>query len=546
MSRPISQSRIVEKIGEEREGFQGVPAMRTDAVNNIFQVTRRDLFRSGGIAAAVSVSAPPAGAAPKTEPPPHVYTRLGAKPFINCTATYTINGGSRLLPEVIEAVQQASYYHVNLDELMEAAGKRLAELLEVEWAMVSSGAAGALSHATAACVAGADPEKMKQLPELTGLRNEVIVPRSSQNQYFHAIRAVGVRMVEVDSPRELRAAINPRTAMVIVLGNRFDEVRLDLEEVAEAANPAGVPILVDAAADYLIVPNPYLAAGADLVIYSGGKILRGPQSAGLLMGREDLVRAAFANSAPHHAFGRMMKVSKEEIVGMVTAVEVWFSKRDIETEYKEWESWYDYIANKIEPLEGVSTQVRPPSRGGPFPILNIEWDPARIALTAGEIHEILLDGKPSIMTHASGDGHSFILRPVAMKPGDYKIVAGRLYEVLRNAPKPKQRSLLPPSFDVSGRWNVRVEFVRGEAGHLLFLEADGNEITGTHIGSTLRGDLRGVIEGDQVRLHSLLPFEGANLSYTFKGTVSGDRMSGDLDLGEYPPARWTAERRRQA
>lgn len=513
------------------------------------KISRRSLLRSGGWSAAGLLAAHDgAGAAPapRTEPPPDVYTRLGVKPFINCTATYTINGGSRLLPEVIEAVEQASYYHVNLDELMEAAGRRLAQLLGVEWALVTSGAAAALTLATCACVAGTDPEKMKQLPNLTGLKNEVLIPRSSQNQYFHAIRAAGVEMVEVDSAEELQRAIGPRTAMAIVLGNRFDQVRLGLAEVAAVLRPAGIPILVDAAADYPIVPNPYIAAGADMVAYSGGKIIRGPQSAGLLIGREDLVRAAWANSAPHHAFGRMMKVSKEEIVGMVTAIEVWFAKRNLEAEYQEWRSWYDHISRRITAVDGVTTKVTGPQRGGPFPGLLISWDPAKIGLTAGELYEILLNGEPRIMTHASGPGHSFLLRPVAMKPHEYKLVAERLYEVFRNAPKPKPHRLAQPAADVSGRWDVRVKYQLGEADHMLFLEARGNHIVGTHVATRWRGEVKGTIDGDKIALASSIPFEGANLIFEFTGTVSGDTMSGSLQPDEYPKASWTARRRTSA
>ena len=150
----------------------------------------------------------------------------------------------------------------------------------------------------------------------------MIIPRESRNAYDHAVRAVGAKVIEVDSAAEVEAAIGPRTAMIELLGNHFGSARLDLKDVAPIARKAHVPILVDAAADYLIVPNPYLALGADLVAYSGGKIIRGPQTAGLLVGRRDLVRAAWANSAPHHGFGRGMKVSKEEIVGMVKAIEL--------------------------------------------------------------------------------------------------------------------------------------------------------------------------------------------------------------------------------
>ncbi len=487
-------------------------------------------------------SAVPAHGAPLVETRPDVYTRIGVKPFINCTATVTINGGSRLLPEVIEAIEQASHYHVNLDQLMEAAGKRISELLQVPWGMVSSGAAGALTHASAACVAGTDPERMQQLPDLSGLKNEVIMPATSRNAYDHSVRMVGVKTVQVDALEEFKAALNYRTALVMILGNRFDKVRLGLEEIAPHARKAGVPILVDAAADYPVVPNPYLKAGADLVCYSGGKILRGPQTAGLLLGREDLVRAAFANSAPHHAFGRPMKVSKEEIVGMVAAVETWVNKRDIEAEYREWKEWYAHITKVITRVPGVSAEVAGPSRGGPFPTMNISWDPGRVGLTAGELHDLLLDGEPAIQTHASGEGYSFRFRPVALKPGEYKVVAGRLHEIFRSAPKARKNEPARPKTLVSGRWDVHVKFAVGEADHVLFLEADGNHLTGTHAGSLTRGPIKGSIDGDKVAFQSVLRIEGSRLGYRFSGRVDGDRMEGELDLGEYPNGTWTAVR----
>ena len=192
---------------------------------------------------------------------------------------------------------------------------------------------------------------------------------------------------------------------------------------------------MDAAADYLIVPNPYIAQGADLVAYSGGKIIRGPQGAGLLVGRRDLVRAAWANSAPHHAFGRALKVTKEEIIGMLRAVEAWRTDRDLQADFRTWESWYAHISERITKVAGVRAEVQGPIRGGPFPTLNISWDPAQIGLTAGEVGRLLLDGEPRIMTQAEGEGHSFLLRPVAMKPGEYEIVARRLYEVFSSARK---------------------------------------------------------------------------------------------------------------
>ena len=506
---------------------------------------RRDIFRAAGGAAAGGLLGwfPASAVAAPENPLPVAYTKFGGEPFINCTATVTINGGSRLLPEVIEAIEQASHFHVNLDQLMEAAGKHISGLLKVDWGMVTSGAAAALSHAAAGVVAGTDPELMQQLPNLAGMKDEVIIPRESRNQYDHAVRGVGLKTVEVDSIQEFREAVNGRTALVMILGNRFDDVRVSLKAVAPIAKQAGIPILVDAAADYLIVPNPYIAEGADLVAYSGGKILRGPQSAGLLVGREDLVRAAFANSAPHHAFGRPMKVGKEEIAGMVTAVEVWVRNRDLKAEYQEWENWYAYIGKEITKVDGVSTEVRPPSRGGPFPTLWVDWDPAKIGMTAGELHDILLGSKPSIQTHASGEGHGFILRPVAMKPNEYKLVSEQLYSIFRKAPKGGSKSQPAAAVgSLSGRWDVDVRFARGQANHRLFLEARGNDIVGTHIGSRVQGEIKGKIDGNKLTFASVLQYEGSRLGYNFSGTVSGDRIEGEIDLGEYPAAKFTAVR----
>ena len=502
---------------------------------------RRDVFKAG---AAVAAAATPAGiASAAAAPNPDVYLRLGVRPFINTTATYTINGGSRMLPEVIAAIEAASHFHVNLDELMDKAGARLAELLKVEWGIVTSGAAAALSHATAACIAGADPEKMQQLPDLRGLKNQVVMPKESRNVYDHATRTVGVEIIEVNSAAEMESALGPRTAMIQILGSHFGSARFGLAEVAPIAKKAGVPILVDAAADYLIVPNPYIALGADLVAYSGGKIIRGPQTAGLLLGRKDLVRAAWANSAPHHAFGRAMKVSKEEVAGMLVAVESFVKKRDLKAEFREWESWYAHISEKITQIPGVKAQVRDPQRGGPFPTLSVSWDPAQVGFTAGEVGRLLLDGEPRIMSHATGNGFSFAIRPVAMRPDDYKVVADRLAQILRSAPKGIKKSApVPPVSEIAGRWDVSIQYESGTAEHKLFLISSGNKVSGTHIGWALEGGLTGQIDGERVELRTELPTGGQRLTYRFSGRVNGDSMSGELDLGEYGVARWTARR----
>jgi uncharacterized pyridoxal phosphate-dependent enzyme len=503
-------------------------------------VSRRKLFQTtGAVAAGLAAGSPVRGAAPSAD----VYTRIGVKPFINCTATLTINGGSLTIPEVIAAMEQAAHFHVDLDELMERVSARLAELLHVDWAIVTAGTAAALTHATAACLVGTDPEKIQRLPNLEGLKDEVIIPRESRNAYDHAVRTLGVKIIEVSNAEELRRAIGPHTAMIEVLGNRYEKVGFGLKEVAPIARERGIPILVDAAADYLMVQDPYIALGADLVAYSGGKIIRGPQGGGLLVGRKDLVRAAWANSAPHHAFGRALKVTKEEIVGMLAAVEVWSNGRNLDADFEEWTRWYAHITDRITKVPGVSASVVPPVRGGPFPTLNVSWDKQKIGLTAAEVGRQMLDGEPRIMTHASGEGTSFLIRPVAMKPGEYKIVADRLFQVFSSAPAAKPaKSPAPPAANIAGVWDVEMEYQVGAARHKLFLAVTGNQIAGTHQGWAYQGDLKGQIDGEKVRFRSTLPADGNTLSYSFSGTISGSNITGEVQCGEYGRARWRATR----
>jgi L-seryl-tRNA(Ser) seleniumtransferase len=464
------------------------------------------------------------------------------RPFINLTGTLTINGGALELPEVRDACHQAADYAVDIDELMEKAGARIAELIGCEAAIVTSGAAAALSHATAACIAGTDPELMQQLPNLAGLRDEVIMPRESRNVYDHAFRSWGTRVIEVDTVDAFHAALGPRTAMVAVLGTGEARGPLRLEAIVAATRKMGVPVIVDAAAEIPRRPDPYLTRGADLVAYSGGKTMRGPQCAGLLLGRKDLVWAAFMNGAPHHAVGRMMKVGKEEIMGMVAAVEVLMS-RGIDADYRRWKEWLQEISDAVTAVPGVRTTMREPAGASPFPTMVIEWDPAQVGITAGEVYDLLLEGEPRIMSHATGDGYSFQVRPPAIRPGDQTLASRRIAEVLRKAPKgaPK-KTLATPSADIAGRWEVNVEYSRGTARHKLLLVTNGNRVDGNHIGRRLQGVVSGVVDGDRVRLRSSLPCEGTQLTYRFDGRIKGHAIDGEIDLGEYGKARWTALR----
>lgn len=512
-------------------------------------MNRRQVFRTGGWAALLGLTPAQSGqaapAAAKAGDDPGIYTRVGGRPFINLTATYTINGGTLTRPEVKRAMEEASYWPINLDELMDKVGPYLARKLGAEAAIVTTGCAAALTHATCGIIAGTDPEKMQQLPNLSGLKNEVVVARQYRNAYDHAVRAVGVKMVEVGAPEEIERAINNRTAFLFMLGTSESNGPVKLEHLTAAARKHNLPILVDAAADLPLNPNSYLKRGADLVGYSGGKILRGPQASGLLLGRADLIRAAWANSSPHHAFGRMMKVGKEEIMGLVAAIDVWTGSYDLQADYKLWEGWLEEIGARLRKIDGLRAELKAARGASPFPVLQLEWDPARIGLTAGEIGEALLGGSPRIMSHAEGDGHGFHIRPVSMKAGEARQVADRLEAILRTAPKGRAaKKMAAPAGDIGGAWQVEIRYSVGQAVHSFQLQASGNTVSGTHRGLHSETAVKGSMDGSTVWLRSAFRYEGQSLPYHFQGTIEGggSRMSGEVELGEYGKAAWSATR----
>jgi L-seryl-tRNA(Ser) seleniumtransferase len=500
------------------------------------------MARLGGLlgARASAASLPARGAGPD------VYRRFGVEPFINCTSTYTINGGSRQLPEVIAAVEQASHYHVNLDELMAKAGPRLAELLGGEAAMVSSGAAGAVTCGAAGCVAGGDPEKMQKLPDTSGMKNECVVPRWSRSYYDHAVRAVGVRMIEVDTLADLERALNPRTALahgqanLLGSGNPFS-----LRQYVEACRRRGVPVLIDGAADLPLKPNPYLSAGVDLVAYSGGKILRGPQTSGILLGRKDLVRAAWQVSSPHITFGRSVKVSKEEIVGVAVAVEALFSTRSREAEDREWLGWFEHIKARIDQAPGVNSRILIPKEKSYYPTLQIDWDLKKIGINNQELGKRLLEGSPRIMTHAEGEGHGFVLRPAAMYPGEYKIVAERLFEEFTKAQGARaERAIQPAAANLTGRWEFGITFLASSTTWRVYVDQNGNELGGVYSSPVVpEGTVSGSVNGDAVEIRTKGRHEGMAFNYVFTGRIQTDRMEGMVALGwEDGSAPWVGRR----
>jgi L-seryl-tRNA(Ser) seleniumtransferase len=519
-------------------------------------VNRRDLFRTGGALAALAGAGREVMlAAPATlDIGRNIYQSIGVRPLINCKGTFTIISGSQTLPDVKRAMDEASRHYVDLDELMDGVSKRLAELSGAEWGIVTAGCAAAITHVTAACIAGTDPERMQRLPMLNGMKSEVIIPEYSRNVYDHATRMLGIKTVTVKDRAEAEASFNERTAMVYILAGRGDDGPLGTEAMSAMAKPKGVPVFVDAAAEVLTIPNVHLGRGATVVAYSGGKCLRGPQCAGLALGEKNLLQAAWANSAPHHAFGRSLKVGKEEIMGMLAAVEAW-TKRDHKAEWAQWEEWLNHISKRVTQVNGVTTEVKEPNEGlsNRSPRLVIHWDGAKLGITGTEVSKLVFDTEPRIVL-AGARGRrpqqmeSLIsITPYMMMPGDEKVVADRLYEVLAKPPKMEEAPApAGEPANVGGQWDAQLTFLRGSAKHAIVLEQKGTDLVGTHHGEMLSGDLRGTVAANEVHFRSSMKIEGTRLFYEFTGKVDGDSMEGRVGLDEYGEARFTAKRHKYA
>src|SRR5215831_8367720 len=458
-------------------------SMRNIVGRYIGGLSRRELLRRGGLISAApaffGVTRSASAAAPMTAGKlhlgPDIYKSIGVRPLINCRGTLTVISGSLELPEVRAAVDAGGQHHVALDELMDGVARRIAELTGAEWALVSSGCAAGMAHVTAACVTGGNPDLHVRIPDLTGFaKDEVVIPKASRNEYDQAIRSVGVRILEVGDAAEYEAALGPKVAMVYIMtGNRMENGPLNYDAVYSIAKKKNVPVFTDAAAEMLTVPNEYLKRGSTFVGYSGGKCLRGPQCAGLILGRKDLLQAAWMCSAPHHGHGRAMKIGKEEIVGLLAAVEMWL-QRDHKKEDETWTQWMQTIADRVTKIDGVTAAVRQP-RGinNHSPGLSINWEAGKLGITGEEVSRILWTTEPRIALGGGGGGGGrggrsassqtgISITAYMMMPGDVKIVGDRIHEILsakRAAWNPEAPKT--PSADLNGRWNVHIEYAAG-------------------------------------------------------------------------------------
>lgn len=359
------------------------------------------------------------------------FKELGLRTYINAAGTYTALTASLMSDEARSAWIYASQQYVALDELQDKVGARIAELLQCEAATVTAGAASAITLGTAGVLTGDDASKAVQIPnDLSGMKSEVILQKTHRVGYDHAIRNTGVSLVEVSTAAELEAAISEKTAMLWFLNASNFKGEIRDEEFVRLAKKHGIPCMNDCAADVPPVDNlwKYTKMGFDLVCFSGGKGIRGPQSAGLLLGRKDLIAAARLNAPPRgNTVGRGMKVNKEEILTMLIALELYLN-RDHEGDWQLWESQVEHIAAAVKKVDGVEPEIHVPEVANHIPSLRIRWDEGKIGRTPGDVRQALRDGHPSIET--VGGSESLDITTWMMNPGEERIVADRVVQEL--------------------------------------------------------------------------------------------------------------------
>jgi L-seryl-tRNA(Ser) seleniumtransferase len=393
------------------------------------KMTRRGMLK-GGAGLALGGMLPSASEAEAPASGSGVYQALGIKPVINATGTVTILGGSLMPPEVIAAWVEAARHFVNVQELQDRAGERIAKLLGVEAALVTTGAAGALLLGTAAAVTRGAPDLIKRLPETSGMKNEVILQKTHHSCYDNQLTGVGVKLIEVESKADVNRAISERTALLFFMNMAEAEGKVKREEWTALGKKHGIPTMLDAAADVPPVERlaEYSKLGFDLIALSGGKALRGPNNTGLLLGRKDLVDAARRNTNPHcGAIGRPLKVGKEDTIALLAAVERYVTT-DHQAEWRELERRLEVIEGALKDVPTLECERIVPPIANHVPHLIVSWDEKRLKRTRAAITRKLAEGDPPIQIgRVSGTGDKGILISVfTLQPGEDRIVADRL------------------------------------------------------------------------------------------------------------------------
>ena len=342
--------------------------------------------------------------------------------------------------------------------------------------------------------------------------------------------------------------------MVAILGTNEEKSRVRLEEIVARVKPLGIPILVDAASEHLQRPSPWLTRGADMVIYSGGKFLRGPQTSGLLLGKKNLVQAAWRNASPHQAFGRPMKVSKEDVIGVLAAVEYWLEERDENVELQRWHDDLQEIARRVAKVPGVGSDVIAPAGVVRVPALRVRWD--GIALDGMGLRARLLDGTPRIIIDdTTATANSVTIDPFQFQPGEAAEVGTAVAAALAAARALQPVQEPPPMIDLSGEWSLHVQFLHGQRLHRLRLRQQGSQLTGCQESEQFAGSVIGRLTAKDILMEFEARHEGSSIAYRFEGTVDADRMAGEVLLGsatdshrgpvnlsQFGRGQWQAER----
>lgn len=364
------------------------------------------------------------------------YEELGVPTVINCEGTMTMLGGSLLHPELEAVMAMAGRHFVSIPQLEVAAGNRIAKMLnlpEQYTALVTSGAAAAMQSGLAGILTGGNESLIRQLPDLTGMKSEVIIQKSHRNPFDHQLRSTGIKLIEIESADELRAAVNERTAMMHFTNFANSAGKIKVDEWVRLGKQFNIPCMNDAAADTPPVSHlwDYAVMGYDLVTFSGGKAIRGPQCAGLLIGRKEMVANALLNNSPHEdTLGRSQKVGKEEIVGMVKALEL-FLAEDHDALAKEWQDRLQRISQEVTKHPGVTTTFFVPEIANHVPHMQITWDESRISLTPADASKLLRNSKPSIVIGTGEERPGLAMNSFMLQPGEDNMVAAALSRLFR-------------------------------------------------------------------------------------------------------------------